>query len=1005
MVVENSLLNQIIDTCHVEDYFDDEYEMGGNGIISTVREYCDIFFCCTNRSQSKAQLEKLTCFTDLCATCNFDLVGSLADHSLMIDTGCKSYFKTTYCIPKYCDDCRGKDREREFRISAKFNAYVTLEEWNIISSARIRSWACGANAQQRIVSNFTQDIDDEDAEMTGRKCAVAVIVPILFSFKTERQGHCGLTCGRRKARFVKDWVKCVVDDDKPDEVDAPQTKTDGSATEYYTFDDDSDGEVDVGAENIQSYDSALTIMAENILAMQAERDEIMSDISSLDSPRLLSPEDIQIGLAKISASTSSQPTLPRCPIVRYKMTEMAMMRESFNDKSKFFCPTPPLKRLIDEKISPRSLPSDGTPTPAKRKPLVIDNLLIPDREGRIRMPMISTAASSLEEIDGVKTRVKGEKFLLKSPATGAILAVKPVGGNSIVLTESLGAKKIGPAFTLPLVWDPRDPNTIITAINVRTQLNHKLDIKSPAYARFMSGMNAMLNLWFTAENILEANNLFYYEQNKPTNWTDSKFYATIKELNETYQLGMTESMIKPEVIFKQEKAARIIQNEGPGRCVRNLRLIFIIEHIIFEMIAPHMCIKNKDKKIVMDEVCHAFRLNVLAAQTCPEKERCYYNKCIIGIDAMSFDQHCHYSPPKSSKQKKHEFEGTDYKMPENGLLCAEVNILKKIIKIINADEANAWIKMMMIERTSDKTRSFFRFGAKPVGFGKIYLINRNNRKSGDRGTSVLNWIVEFLCTLAAFFAFPADIVADIVRVITIIDSLRFSATVFKTNFRTKKGTVIKSTFQGLFEGDDGLVRLARIISQYLKEIEANYIDLGIKVTLECNNQESNSVVEVVGCHVLVNQYGETFYYPDHGGGAHCPLVTKSLCKSSWTMSDQKLVDVAASSYEARALQFAGKIDFIETYYKTCQKYWESMGGNANRTVLGRAGKYMGAATYNIALPDHIQKKLLLLSTGKNTNSVFTAFNMDVSNQTQVSDIICEFPPGFKITLDKLNNIN
>jgi hypothetical protein len=655
-------------------------------------------------------------------------------------------------------------------------------------------------------------------------------------------------------------------------------------------------------------------------------------------------------------------------------------------------PVPPPKEVVPEDRAKVAIPSQivgSVPAASYDFCDLTDNMLTV-KDDRIRAFMITTSKATIKAGPGVTVKSKADKICLKSPATGAVLRLAPANGENIICTSTLGASKIGPAFCLPIVWDPKDVNAIISAINARTNCKYKLDGKSDTYNRYKSASAEMVNSWFTNENILTANALFNYDDSCPSKWTLSKMYQTIKSLNEKYGIGLTKLQLKPETIFNMTKFPRIIQNEGPERCVMNLRVVFIIEHVIFKIIAPHMGIKNKDKKVALDCLCERFMRKMH-----PDLPVKY---CILGIDQSAFDFSCHYQPAKTVVK-----DGVSKLYPEAGLLLTEVNIMKKIISVISPTEAAEWLVVMMRERTSVSSTGSFKIGSRAVAEGELKMKTRNNRKSGDRGTSVLNWIVEFLSTISTIFLRPDYIVSGIAARSNkdvpshMVDSNKLYDTVF-CDAETK--LVIRSTFQGIFEGDDGLLRLLAVLSLFLKEIEANYHSLGLNCTLECSSSDKETVIEFVGCHLLVDCDGNTMYFDGRGGGAFCALVNKAIVKSSWTMSDAKLADVAASSFHSRVLQFQGKVRWVESYFEKMRDYWVKNGGMYRRELTDQ---YMGIEERSDYLPDDVQRKLLLLSTGSalELSGAYVEFGETLTMDTRASDILTSMPEGFRAFVSKL----
>lgn len=438
---------------------------------------------------------------------------------------------------------------------------------------------------------------------------------------------------------------------------------------------------------------------------------------------------------------------------------------------------------------------------------------------------------------------------------------------------------------------------------------------------------------------------------------------TMKRLNEEYNLGMPPSaFIKKEIIVKQGKAPRIIINEGPERCVNNLLMIYIIENVIFEQVASDMCIKHADKRVVFDRICKRFsrRANRNGKSMAPA--------AFIGIDQSSFDM-------------------SEQFVDHDGLLSAEMMILNRILKVLAPDECD-WTLNAITERERDTKFQF------TVTLCKGFLaqfrarLKGRRRHSGDRGTSVLNWIVEFLATLSSVYRHPEMIVEDVAN-----------GTVWKRTY----GTVvdgINSGFWGVFEGDDGLIRVIMSLLKHLNVIEENYHKLGLDCTLEGAGM-GRAVVEVVGLHLMIED-GYTIY--ENEVGAFCSMVNRSLAKSGWSFSRQPIADAAASYYRSRALEYSGKVRFIYDIYDQLAEWWTKQGGRiVQESEDFDVYKHSGEESASW-LPLERQLQLLQLSTGSASalGGEYGSFAGRINGKSQSGDFIDLMPPGFQDYVMKLS---
>jgi hypothetical protein len=401
--------------------------------------------------------------------------------------------------------------------------------------------------------------------------------------------------------------------------------------------------------------------------------------------------------------------------------------------------------------------------------------------------------------------------------------------------------------------------------------------------------------------------------------------------------------------------------------------MFIFEYIIFDKIAVDLNIKHADKRVVLDRLTKRLsqdRYMVKADGTIAVKPS---HLCVIGIDQSSFD----------------------FSETAGGVLNTEIQIITKIINVILPDFSAEWELEMLAERKQHKMSGSFTL-KDSSGLMTILVTAQRTRASGDRGTSVLNWIVEFLSTLSCIFEHPGDIVEDIAAGIL---NNRWYRTVFtgaEISKKTSKPLQIYSFFDGSFEGDDGLIQLVRALLDHVKGIEENFHEIGLDCTIEHSKHGEHTVVEYVGCHLLVGRTGKC-YWGDHHGGAFVPCVTKALLKSSWTLSRGNLADIASSSYWSRMLQFAGKQNWVAGYFRNMSAQWA---GNVKIEYMD-AFAGVDDTESSSPLPDSIQRHLLLLSTGAEDPRGFDYYEHNHSPTDLAGDIIYDFPIGFQATIKDL----
>jgi len=544
-----------------------------------------------------------------------------------------------------------------------------------------------------------------------------------------------------------------------------------------------------------------------------------------------------------------------------------------------------------------------------------------------------------------------------------------IGSDKVYFSDRDGACCIGPLFLPSITWDNKATGSINTTITNRTVRKYEYKWNSPTAMRYTKAASAMLINWFTEENIREAENEFALHANKPRKWSDRKFLEAIISLERDNKIMGLDWMQKAEVAFAQGKSGRCIQNEGEGRCVRNLEVMFIIEYVIFEKIAKHFNIKHADKRVVLDRLTKRLSQKRYSVSSKGFIASSASHLCMIGIDQSAFD----------------------FSELVGGLLNAEINIITKILTLIHPDSSKEWQEEMIAERKHYKMTGAFTM-KDTSGFLSILVEAHRTRASGDRGTSVLNWIVEFLSTICCIFEYPEMIVIDMANG-------TLNSRWYKTLFSDEKA-VIYSLFEGCFEGDDGLLQLVRNLLMHIKTIEENFHEIGLNCKLEHSEYGQESVIEFVGCHLLVTRGGHT-YWGKHHGGAFVPCINKAILKSSWTLSRGKIADVATSSYWSRMLQFAGKQTWVAGYFRQMSQAW---GGQVQAELMD---KWAGVDDdlSSSPLPDDIQRKLLLFSTGAHDDRQFEFYEHDHQPTDNAGDIIYDFPLGLQNKMRSLCNVN
>jgi len=434
-------------------------------------------------------------------------------------------------------------------------------------------------------------------------------------------------------------------------------------------------------------------------------------------------------------------------------------------------------------------------------------------------------------------------------------------------------------------------------------------------ARLTACSNVILDTWFTAENIKRASKKFFeFITMKPNKWGIQEFKDRVIMLYGKYKFDVPEAFLKLEVVAKPEKAPRIIINEGIARCLSNLLVICIYEEILFT-ITNGANVKHQDK-------CKFFDTLTQKNQSTIKRGGVDVPTTFVEIDQSSFDMSETFDANREDCA---------------GLLEFEYRILTKIVNNLDEDDYRLLcFHDIFDERTQPST---FKFKTSSEYVKTVIMAKREQRvrHSGDRGTSSLNYIVEMIATLCCIFKNP-ELILDVDFMKTMhADSKKVSVqpngaskTTFnihnRRNFLTQFDNAV-SFIRFWFEGDDGLLRVSRILENYQDKIIANFHSLGLdcKLFFRTGTMKKPARAEFCGYHILVID-GRTIYC--NNKGAYCPDILRSLTKHAFTTSStardyDKRATLAASAYLSRSVEFAGRIPWMSHLYKSISDSWRS----------------------------------------------------------------------------------
>jgi hypothetical protein len=343
-----------------------------------------------------------------------------------------------------------------------------------------------------------------------------------------------------------------------------------------------------------------------------------------------------------------------------------------------------------------------------------------------------------------------------------------------------------------------------------------------------------------------------------------------------YRLGVH---VKPEVLAFPPggKPPRLIIVDGDAGQVMSLLTVKCLEEVMFERFELES-IKHLDK----EESLHRMFSNMR------------HEGCVaVEGDGSSWDATCN----KTVRD------------------AIEMPILDHIAAILHApDDAEIpvqWTKKAQKVNRAEKLTLQADGGLDHRS--RFYLNIAAIRRSGHRGTSCLNWLVNKVMWCASLSATPEIFVNTKVET----TALRFKPSV---NVWTKMG----------FEGDDSLLSIDPAVIDVFPDIEACWYRWGFNMKLFI--RRTGECATFVGVNTLVDRCGPTTVY--------MPELRRNLGKAGFTVSQMAIQSVehgkvsgayavGASTYAARAYSFSASWPPVASYFAAVARGCDEMsGGNS-----------------------------------------------------------------------------
>jgi hypothetical protein len=434
----------------------------------------------------------------------------------------------------------------------------------------------------------------------------------------------------------------------------------------------------------------------------------------------------------------------------------------------------------------------------------------------------------------------------------------------------VGAVAIGP-ISGPVVCYGNTSANLAAAIEERiTKKKTKVKLTAADRAKVTSVVDALLDKVFTPDAIngwAEKLGDHTFSDLRSKAWSEKRYKQTLQRLLEKdpRQPLHADAGVKHEVLPLQDppKPPRMLLADGDESQVMSLPVISCLEHLLFEHF-PHRNIKHRpSEQGVRDCLAHL-------AEACGREDF-----WVVEGDGSAWDTTC------STKIRA----------------LIENRIIRRIGDVLGASDA---VPQWWRELTQDlNEREFLRVRAprKELKNGEKWCaIISAIRRSGHRGTSVLNWLINFVLWSAALLDDPTQAVLQ-AGLITLPD-----------------GSVLAMSF----EGDDSILAGSGWgdAAERLRAAEAFWQRAGFRMKLRIHG--AGSVAEFCGWHCLVGPSG-----PDQHNC--CPDLRRNVACGAWTESKGavacvKVGDlrgyhrVGLASNLSRYLSFAGSVPLLAQYY-------------------------------------------------------------------------------------------
>lgn len=511
-----------------------------------------------------------------------------------------------------------------------------------------------------------------------------------------------------------------------------------------------------------------------------------------------------------------------------------------------------------------------------------------DPDGAV-MPL--AAAEAIERTD---TPVRMQEVVARIDGVQAAQRLRHLAGHvvpwldvlpadSMGTTQGLrnGAVRTGPAGVPVQVWQD-DYDTFVQGIEKR-YVAPRIGIMVKFEQDDLRKIGYVLD--FIKKNVITPENVADWASNKSTararaakTWSNAKLELAFTDACKRGMPYMSSGAVKKEVLVLvegKEERPRPILADGEAGMVCAVDTVACLEYCIFKHFGPSS-IKHLDKPMAMKRVARRIR----------HKSR---NMVILEGDGSAWDGCC------TDEVRRYL---------ENVLLKYALDLLMKAHGEI-ADQALAREHLYKCCDAVNAVR-YTRVG-KGCKDQKGVMINAI-RRTGHRGTSVLNWLTNMVLTCAAMADTPKKAAAN------------------------ARECVSKdpSWFRACFEGDDSIFGVPA--DDWTGPRKQAYLDLWERAGFKMKIKEHTgaTAAEFTGWHFATNNRGLT--------DEMSPDVRRTVNHASWLSSTgvlqafragskTKVHALAAATYWCYAAYFAGLDSTVSHYFAGLARYHEERRGS------------------------------------------------------------------------------